>query len=315
MTSSWQERPVVITGAAGFLGRHLIPALSAAGARVLALDLAPAWPGLPVGVDWQRADLMSPEGVEAALAAVPGDMASAVLFHFAALSMPFECAQNPEKARAFNAGMALGVGRAWAARGGGRLVFASSALVYQPKSGGRDISEDDPVEARNPYTEAKIAAEEGVASLADQGGVAVDVVRLSNVYGPDAHPQTVLMEAMDLALAGQSPVMRFPGHELDFVHADDVAQGLLRLIALEHPGGCRYTNISTGQGWRVAQAAGIIARLAGVAPPPDDEAQPGYGYRLVLDNRRLRELTGWAPEVEFRQGLERAWRERTGRGA
>jgi UDP-glucose 4-epimerase len=307
---------VAVTGAAGFLARHLIPALAQAGARVLALDVAPPWPGLPAGVEWRQVDLMTQKGVREALERTPEPAGEAVLFHFAAMSMPFECARNPEKARAFNAGMALGVGRSWRERGGRRLVFVSSALVYQPVDDGRDICEDDPVLGRNPYTEAKLAAEQGMAAMAAEGGLTVEVVRLSNVYGPGAHPQTVLSEAMDKAQAGQSPVMKLPGEELDFIHVRDVAQGMLCLAALEeHPGGCRYTNLSTGRGCRVAYAAGVIARLAGVEPPPDDEKQRGYGYRLVLDNTRLRRLTGWAPRVSLEDGLEQTWKERGGKGA
>lgn len=304
---------MVITGAAGFLGRHLIPALAQAGARVLALDLAPAWEGLPAGVVWQQADLLTPAGAEAALADLPGDPASAVLFHLAAMSMPVECSQNPEQARAVNGNMALVVGDAWAARGGGRLVFTSSILVYQPFEDGRDLGEDDPVATEcSPYTTAKLAAEEGLASLSDKTGVEVDIARLSQVYGPDAHPQSVIVEIMDKARSGQSPTMRRPGEELDFIHVDDVVAGLMRLAALEHPGGCRRTNLSTGKGWRVAQAARIIARLAGLELPPDDEKQAGFGYRLVLANRRLHQLTGWTPEIDLPTGLERVWRERTG---
>ena len=315
LSASWQERPVVVTGAGGFLGRHLIPALARAGAQVLALDLNPAWEGLPAGVRWARADLMTSEGLREALAQAPAAWDQAALFHFAALSMPFECKENPAKARAFNEGMAMAVGRAWRSLGGERLVFASTALVYQPVSDGRDLREDDPVLARDPYTEAKLAAEHGLASLAAQEGLTLDVVRLSNVYGPGAHPRTVLSEAMALARAGQCPMMRKPGEELDFIHVSDVVQGLLRLILLEHAGGCRYTNLSTGRGWRVAQAAGIIARLAGVPEPLDDDSQDGWGYRLVLDNARLHRLTGWTPQVELPRGLEQTWRQRAGQGS
>ncbi|MBU1273912.1 MAG: NAD(P)-dependent oxidoreductase [Proteobacteria bacterium] len=305
---NWAERPVIITGAAGFLGRHLLRALDKAGARVLALDQAAPPADLPAKVEWRQVDLMTAQGMAEGLAHGPGPTPETTLFHFAALSMPFECAREPERARALNAGMALALGRAWRDLGGRRLLFASSALVYASVSDGRDIIEDDPVLGRNPYTEAKLAAEQGLASLAAESGLALQIARLSNVYGPGAHDGTVVLEAMDMAQAGQTPVMRRPGEELDFLYVDDAIQGMLRLASLEPVPGCRFTNLATARGYRVAQMAAMISRLAGVEPPPDDDTQTGHGYRLVLSNQRLRQLTGWAPQTGLPQGLELTWR-------
>lgn len=290
------------------MGRHLFAALAKAGARVLALDQAAPPEDLPRGVEWRQADLMSSQGMAQGLGQGPGPAADTVLFHFAALSMPVDCARDPEKARALNAGMATALGRAWLARGGRQMVFASSALVYAPVMDGGNISEDGPVLGRNPYTEAKLAAEEGLSSLAAEGGLALQIVRLSNVYGPGAHNGTVVLESMQMARAGQTPIMRRPGEELDLLYVDDVTQGMLRLAALEPKPGRRVVNLATGKGWRVARMAAEVSRLAGVTPPPDDESQPGYGYRLVLDNSRLRRLTGWVPQTEVIDGLERTWR-------
>lgn len=304
---NWVERPVIITGGAGFLGRHLLRALAKAGARVLALDQAAPPEDLSPGVLWRRVDLMTTQGMAEALSQGPGPASETMLFHFAALSMPVDCTREPERARAMNAGMALALGRAWRDRGGRQLLFASSGLVYAPVSDGRDITEEDPVSGRNPYTEAKLAAEQGLASLAADGGLALQVVRLSNVYGPGAHMGTVVLEAMEAARAGQTPVMRRPGEELDFLYVDDVIEGMLRLAGLEPVPGCRLTNLATGQGWRVAQMAAMISRLAGVEPPPDDDAQPGQGYRMVLSNRLLRQRIGWVPQTGLAQGLQLTW--------
>lgn len=305
---NWAGRPVIITGAAGFLGRHLIRALAGVGAEVLALDQAAAPPKLPPGVEWRQVDLMTPQGRAQGLGQGPGAAADTLLFHFAALSMPVDCARDPQRARELNAGMATALGRAWLARGGRQILFASSALVYTPPEDGRDLSEDAPVSGRDPYTRAKLAAEDGLASLAGEGDLALQIVRLSNVYGPGAHPGTVVLEAMQMARAGQTPLMRRPGMELDLLYVQDVTQGMLRLCALQPVPGCRVVNLSTGKGVRVAQMATEISRLAGLAPPPDDETQLGYGQRLVLENRLLKSLIGWEPQTELSQGLALTWR-------
>ncbi len=303
----WRDRPVVVTGARGFLGRHLIPALSGLGARVLALDIDPAWPGLPDGVAWRRADLCGQGALGLALEAASLEASRAVLFHLASLSMPYQCEDDPARAQSLTAELAVDMGRAWLATGGRRLVFPSSALVYAGREPGRALSEDDPVSGRTAYTRAKLAAEQGLSALAREQGLALEVARLSNVYGPWAIAQTVLAEAMQMARDGRTPLMRAPGEVLDFLYVADAIQGLLRLGALEPVPGGRRTNLSTGQGHAVARAAGIIARLAGVTPPPDGPGQPGHDRSLVLDNRRLRGLTGWAPQVALEEGLALTW--------
>jgi len=303
----WRDRPVVLTGARGFLGGHLIPALSGLGARVLALDIAPAWPGLPAGIAWRQADLCAKGALGLALEAAEIDPSQAVLFHLASLSMPYQCEDDPDRAQALTADLAMEMGRAWLTAGGRRMLFPSSALIYQPRPQGPDLGEDDPVSGRNAYTRAKLAAEQGLSALATEQDLALEMARLSNVYGPGAIAQTVLAEAMQKARDGQTPLMRAPGEVLDFLYVADAIQGLLRLAALEPVAGGRRTNLSTGQGHTVAQAAGIIARLAGVTPPPEGPGQPGHGKRLVLDNRRLRQLTGWAPQMALQEGLALTW--------
>jgi UDP-glucose 4-epimerase len=304
----WAGRPVIITGAAGFLGRHLIRALAQAGASITALDRAAPPTNLPNGVGWRQVDLMSPQGMRQGLELDPGQASRAMLFHLAALSMPVDCARDPQMARALNADMATALGRAWLEAGGRGMLFASTCLVYAPVTDGSDIREDYPVLARNPYTEAKLAAEQGLSSLAAEGDLALRIVRLGNVYGPGAHQETVVPETMAMARAGQIPLMRRPGEELDLIYVDDVIEGMRRLAALEPEPDGRVVNLGSGRGWRVAKMAAEVSRLAGVAPPPDDESQPGYGYRLVLDVSLLRRLTGWSPQTDRLQGLEQTWR-------
>lgn len=305
---NWAGRPVIITGAAGFLGRHLIRALAGAGAEVLALDQAAAPTEVPRGVQWRQVDLMSPRGMGMGLDQGPGPAADTMLFHFAALSMPVDCARDPLRARELNAGMAMALGRAWLQRGGRQMLFASTALVYAPVKDGRDLSEAAPVMGRDPYSQAKLAAEQGLTSLAAEGDLALQIVRLSNVYGPGAHSGTVVLETMQMVRDGKTPIMRRPGVEIDLIYVDDVIQGMMRLSSLSPVAGSRVVNLSTGRGVRVAQMAAQICRLAGVEPPPDDETQPSYGRRLVLNNRLLRHLTGWEPRTGMNHGLELTWR-------
>jgi len=273
----------------------------------LALDQVPPPADLPGGVRWRQVDLMTSEGMRQGLGQGHGPAAETMLFHFAALSMPADCARDPELARALNEGMATALGRAWLERGGRQMLFASSALVYAPSQDGSDLSEESPTLGRDPYTKAKLAAEAGLAALAAEGQLALQIVRLSNVYGPGAHTGTVVPEAMEMASAGQTPIMRRPGVELDLLYVDDVTQGMLRLAALEPVPGCRMVNLATGRGTRVAQMAARISRLAGVVPPPDDQTQPGYGQRLVLDNSLLKRLTGWEPQTDLDDGLKLTW--------
>lgn len=306
----------LVTGAAGFLGRRLVRRLLARGCPVVALDAAEG------GADEQsaqglirvRGGIDSPAALGLALEGLRRlERPQAVLFHLAALSHVGACEHDPEGAHRLNCEAALALAGWWAGQGYRRVLFPSTALVYANRGLG-PLSEDASVAAANAYGASKLAAERGLCRLAEDRGLRVDIVRLSNVYGGrGAAPDTVVSEALRQGLAGRAPRMRRPRVVLDFLYCEDAAEGMVRVAEAEGGPGCRILNLSTGAGRTVAEMAGLVRRLCGLAEPCPDGAE-GEGEGLVLDNSRLRALTGWVPQFDLAAGLAHALAELKGDG-
>ncbi|MEW5911556.1 MAG: NAD(P)-dependent oxidoreductase [Thermodesulfobacteriota bacterium] len=310
MASSLAGRPVLVTGAAGFIGRHLLPRLRARGARVVALD--ERLPEEPAGeVTWLSGSVLMEADLVRALEALPAG--KAVLFHLAGWSHVGQCEDDSEMARALNTDAPLRLAELWLARGQRRMVFPSTVLVYAAQGPERPLREDDPTRPDTVYAQTKLEAEQGLARLADQQGLCVQIARLTRVYGPGAAGDTVVALALNQARRGQAPKLKNPGRVLDLIHVDDVAEGLCRLAELPEAAGCQVVNLASGRGCRVAQLAAMVGELAGLAPAAPAPDSGGQGGSLMLDISRLRELTGWQPEYDLAVGLAQTWREMKGR--
>lgn len=316
MASSLSSLPVLMTGAAGFLGRLLLKRLLREGALVTTLDQAPAPADLAQApnLNWLRGALDSADDIAKAVwAAPPPASGQAVLFHLAAMNHAGECNHDPERARAINTRATLELAQAWGRAGHRRMVFCSSAQVYAPSPKGRPLSEDDPTEPRGAYAKSKLDAEQGLIRLSREQDLAVEIARLSNVYGPGAHPDTVVMAAMDQALSpGGEISLRDYSPVRDFIYCRDVVEGLLALALAGGERGTGIYNLSTGQGSKVGQVAAILARLSNKTAP---KAEAGSrGDVLVLNSTKLRQCTGWRPAYDLEQGLTETYRELSANG-
>ncbi len=157
---------VAVTGAGGFVGRGLVPALRAAGHSVVALGR-------------RDADVADPGAVTPDLFA---DTDAVV--HLAGLAHRDDAAADA--LHAVNAGGADNVARAARSAGVARLILLSTALVHGPRTQGAPLTEASPLAPADAYAASKLAAERAVAAHARAGGLAVCVLRPPLIYGPDA---------------------------------------------------------------------------------------------------------------------------------
>jgi nucleoside-diphosphate-sugar epimerase len=315
---------VLVTGAGGFLGRHVVAELLRRGHRVRALLRAgsPA----PEGIEVVRGDLRSP----ATLAGI-ADEATGVL-HLAA-------AMNADPEEAFTTAV-VGTENLFAALRGSavdRVILASSVAVYDWSAANARITEDTPL-VRNPwprggYTVAKLWQEHVSRAAAAEQGVALTILRPGFIWGPGHE-----------ALAGIGPrvgplhVVVCGRRRLPLTHVENCADCFVTVLEDQRAAGRAYNVVdNTGVSpWRYAgrllstrahglrfpvpyaavRGAGILAmltahrvfehggRLPSVLDPPRSEAR----FKPVQwTSERLERELGWKPPLSFDGAVRRSY--------
>ena len=299
---------VLVTGGAGFIGSAVVDALIDAGEEVVVLDalLPAAHAGVPgylnPAADYRWADIAD----EAAVADAARD-ADVVSHQAAMVGLGESFADTPDYARHNDLGTAVLL-RALAAGGfGGRLVLASSMVVYGegryrcpdhgivqppprpaerlrqqrfepacPHCGGdvaaEAVPESAPADPRNVYAATKLHQEHLCACFARETGCAVTMLRYHNVYGPRMPAGTRYAGVAAIfrsALDGGQAARVFEdgGQRRDFVHVADVAKANL-LAARDQSADSHVCNIASGHPCTVLEMAQALAGGAGGAPQP-----------------------------------------------
>ena len=307
---------ILVTGATGFVGLHLVRGLAEAGHTIIGVDRRG-----PSAAAVQYLEPLAPR-VRLAQAdiTVPGSVADAAdgaldaLVHAAVVtSTPEVDAARPDHVVAANVLGTVETLRAAAACGVGRFVYVSSSGVYGETDPRVPISETHPLQLRTLYTMTKFASERLVAAEAARRGMVTAAARIAAPYGPMEHPtgvRTVMSPIYTLvraAATARSVTVSRPDHARDWTHADDIASGirlLLEVPLLRHD----CYNLSSGRVASLAQVGDVLAELApGFSWRAGAEGQADVdGARAAargpLDITRLREL-GFTPRWSLRDGL------------
>lgn len=334
---------ILLTGGAGFIGRHVLAELLRRGHEVRVLDsLRPdvhrgaAWTP-PAGVALHHADIRDPAAVEEALTG-----AEAVIHLAAKVGLGVDVGDMPDYAASNDAGTAVLLA-AMARRGVSRLTLASSMVVYGEGFGlcaehgavrpgprleaalaagefeppcpfcGRPLAaclvdETTPLDPRNAYASSKVAQEHYASNWARATGGAVAMMRYHNVYGPGMPRDTpyagVAAIFASALRAGRAPQVFEDGRQRrDFVHVRDVAAATV-LACERHRAGVAAFNVGSGTPRSVGEMAEALARaLNGPAPVVTGRYRLGDVRHITADSRRLREVLGWRPGVEFTAGM------------
>lgn len=290
----------IVTGAGGFIGRALSARLEARGCRIRGFDL----PGRATGDAIRCADLSDPGVTQASVAAAVKDLGEgATVFHLAGFANASVCRADPPGAFAANVTATANVLEACRLAGLSRIVFPSTALVYA-LPGRLPIDERAPLGPRSIYAATKIAAEALLAGYAADYGFSVDSARLGNVYGPGGPADSVASTLLRQVLGDGRVHLRTLAPVRDFIHCDDVAEGLIRLAAAGSEPGLRVFNLSSGVPTSIAELAELAARVVGNAlPAVETEAGTRREDQIALDVAQLRRRTGWAPTIPLIDGL------------
>jgi UDP-glucose 4-epimerase len=294
--------PVLVTGAAGFLGVPLVDALVDRGAEVVGLDRGQHERLRPrAEVSLEHADLRDAEAVRTVVERVQ----PWAVVHLAALHFIPYCVAHPAETLAVNVVGTQNLLDALAGTPVERIVFPSSGDVYAPSE--RSHGEGAPLSPVNVYGASKLMGELLLRfHLEAHPGPSARVLRLFNVYGPgETNPH--LLAAM-LAAMRDSDELRLGNLETarDYVYLYDAVAALMAL--LEREGGHEIVNVGTGVGTKgtrlVELLKGRTARPLRVTVDPE-RVRPVDRPRLVADTTRLRELLPGLELTPLDEGLRR----------
>jgi NAD dependent epimerase/dehydratase len=306
----WRGRRVLVTGAGGFIGSHLVESLVAEGAHVRAFVRYNSRGSL--GLLHQL-----PEPVRSQAEMVFGDLRDLVaveqamrgvshVFHLGALiAIPYSY-HHPVEVVETNILGTLNVLQAARSTGVERLVHTSSSEVYGTALK-VPIGEDHPLQGQSPYSASKIGADKLAESYFRAYGLPVVTLRPFNTYGPRQSTRAVIPAIITQALTGD--VVRIGNLEArrDLTYVSDTVQGFVKVAETEGVAGETF-NLGTGEEVSIAELAREIFALMGRTPTLEVEParlrpEESEVHRLLSDNRYASRRLGWSPRVSRREGL------------
>jgi dTDP-glucose 4,6-dehydratase len=316
MASFWQDRPVLVTGAGGFIASHLVEALLAQGARVRAFVRynSRSEPGLLA--------LLSPESLSK-VEIIAGDLRDLPaiqdamrgithVFHLGALiAIPYSYI-HPSEVVETNVIGTLNVLLAGREQGVERIVHTSTSEVYGTAMH-VPIDESHPLQGQSPYSASKIGADKLAESFYRSFDLPVVTLRPFNTYGPRQSARAVIPTIITQALTQDVIHLGNLDARRDLTYVSDTVAGFLRVAEAAGVEGQTF-NLGTGSEVRIGDLAQQVIDLIGrpvriELDPTRLRPEKSEVQRLLSDNRLAKEKLGWAPQVSLEQGLAQtiAW--------
>ncbi|HCO26722.1 MAG: NAD-dependent dehydratase [Gimesia sp.] len=312
MSESLIDQQVLVTGADGFIGSHLVEQLVASGARVRALVYYNSWNHIGWLSDLSNEVLQSIEIIQGDIRdteRVKGAVAGCeYVFHLSSLiAIPYSYVA----ARSYvdtNITGALNVLQACRSSDSlTRLVHVSTSEVYG--SAQRvPIDEDHPLVGQSPYSASKIGADKMAESYYLSFELPVVTARPFNTYGPRQTARAVIPTIASQLLSGCSELkLGALTPTRDFNFATDTAAGMIALALCKQAEG-EVVNIGSGREWSIEETAKILMEVTGCEVPilcDEDRIRPEKSEvnRLLADNTKIQKLTDWKSQISFQAGL------------
>ena len=282
---------VLITGAAGFLGRHVARQFVDSGHDVTTFDLAGT---VSEGVRHVVGDLTDAEAIDSAAR----DMD--VIVHIGAIGDVYLAGEQPELAARVNVTGSTLVANA-AAQHGARVVYASTWEVYgEPKY--QPLDEDHPCAPDHPYNITKLGGEAMLLAADHLRDVPVVALRLGTAYGSGLRPNSVFRIFIDRARQGQPITIQGDGSQFrQFTHASDIARAF-ELAATSDLRGEAF-NIVAEEQVSIRQLAEMVVERF----PTEltfGEPRPGDVPAAVVSSAKAAQKLGWTADMPFDKGLD-----------
>jgi UDP-glucose 4-epimerase len=280
----------LVTGAAGFLGRHVARKFLEEGWKVIAFDTRESD---VEGVQSIQGDLLDVEAVDAAVASVD------VVAHVAAIGDVYLAAEKPELAAAVNVVGTTNIANAAVAHGK-RVVYASTWEVYgEPEY--EPIDEEHPCRPDHPYNITKLGGEMMLLSACELRGLSGVALRLGTAYGSGLRPNSVFRIFIDRAKRGEPITVAGDGSQgRQFTHASDIARAFV-LAAESDVSGIALNTVAP----ETTTIRELAERVAARYPTEVTfgPKRPGDVPPSTVSPKKIEEVLGWRAEVSFEAGL------------
>lgn len=312
MSEFWQGRRVLVTGADGFIGSHLVERLVQEGADIRAFVFYNSWNS----IGW-LAD--TPQSVRDDIDIFTGDIRDdgcvaeaccnqEIIFHLSSLiAIPYSY-KAPRAYVDTNVVGALNILQACRQSDSlERIIHTSTSEVYGTAQF-VPITEEHPLSGQSPYSASKIGADMIAESFFRSFEMPVVTARPFNTFGPRQTARAVIPTIAAQLLSGCDQLTLgalTPTRDFNFV--TDTVDGLMALGSCKDAEG-QVVNIGTGEEWSIEQTANLLMKVCEnqVEIISDEERirpERSEVNRLLADASRLKSLTGWQPQMSFENGL------------
>jgi NAD dependent epimerase/dehydratase len=312
-----QGKRVLVTGADGFIGSHLVEHLVGSGASVRAFVyynsfnswgwLDEAEPGIRQSIEVFAGDIRDPHGVRSAMRGCD------VVLNLAALiAIPYSY-HSPDTYIDTNIKGTLNVVQAARELGIARVVHTSTSEVYGTARF-VPITEAHPLQGQSPYSASKIGADQIAMSFHLSFETPVAIIRPFNTYGPRQSARAVIPTIITQIASGAREIkLGALAPTRDFNYVRDTVRGFVSVAECDAAIG-QVVNIGSNYEVSIGETAQLIARIMGrdvtfVSEAERLRPQGSEVERLWADNTRARELCGWQPQYAGLDGLRRGLEE------
>jgi UDP-glucose 4-epimerase len=315
---------ILVIGGCGYIGSHIVKALSESGEQVIVFDNLTTGNASTLlhGETLVKGDITDPSALEKVFTDYKVD----IVIHLAALVNAAESVKLADEYTRVNTEGSRLVFASAARAGVKHIVFASSAAVYGVPGAASALAESAPLVPTNPYGQSKVDGEQLLRELASKTGIHYGIFRFFNVAGAargsglHQSPQNrAILTRLFAAAAGDVDSITVSGHDYDtidgtvvrdFIHVEDVADGVVRGVEHMRAGGESFTlNLGGGHAISIkqliAQVESVTGQTLNIIYGP---RIPGDTFYSLSDSSQAQRVLDWKPTRTIKTIVEDAWR-------